>query len=95
LSSNSNIQRIESSGVEPAGAGSPDPRDPRFVPGATSFGNRYSREFKLRVLKDADVCTEPGEIGRLLRRHGITHTTLTSFRRQRASGALAPGAAPV
>jgi len=63
-----------------------------FVPGATVFGNRYSRAFKLKVLKEADACTEPGEIGRLLRRHGITHTTLTSFRRQRASGGLAPTA---
>jgi len=64
--------------------------DPEFMAGATVFGNRYARVFKLKVLKEADACAEPGDIGRLLRRHGITHATLTSFRRQRASGALTP-----
>jgi transposase-like protein len=58
--------------------------------GASIYGTRYARGFKLRVLKDADECLQPGEIGRLLRRYGITHATLTAFRRQRASGALAP-----
>ena len=64
--------------------------DPEFMAGATVYGNRYARAFKLKVLKEADACAEPGDIGRLLRRHGITHATLTSFRRQRASGVLTP-----
>lgn len=57
--------------------------------GASIYGTRYARSFKLKVLKDADECLHPGEIGRVLRRYGITHATLTSFRRQRASGSLA------
>lgn len=64
--------------------------DPHVLPGVSASGNRYARAFKLRVLQEADACTQPGDIGRLLRRNGITHTTLTSFRRQRAAGALAP-----
>lgn len=62
--------------------------DPQVIPGASEFGNRYTRAFKLKILKEADACTQPGEIGKLLRRSGITHTTLTCFRKQRAAGAL-------
>jgi transposase-like protein len=63
--------------------------DPQFVPGNTVFGNRYPKAFKLKVLQETDACTKPGELGRYLRQHGLTHTTLTCFRKQRASGALA------
>ena len=58
------------------------------IPGVSEFGNRYSREFKLKVLKESESCNAPGDLGRYLRQVGITHTTLTCFRRQRASGAL-------
>ena len=62
--------------------------DPHFVPGNTVFGNRYPRAFKLKVLQETDACTKSGELGKYLRQHGLTHTTLTCFRKQRASGAL-------
>ena len=62
--------------------------DPQVVPGNSVFGNRYSKAYKLKILEEADACTKPGEIGKLLRRSGITHTTLTSFRKQRAAGTL-------
>ena len=62
--------------------------DPQFVPGNTVFGNRYPRAFKLKVLEETDTCTKSGELGKYLRQHGITHATLTCFRKQRASGAL-------
>ena len=32
---------------------------------------RFSAKEKLRILEEADMCTEPGEIGALLRREGI------------------------
>ena len=32
---------------------------------------RFSPSYKLRVVEEADRCTEPGEIGRLLRREGL------------------------
>ncbi len=62
--------------------------DPEVVPGTTEFGNRYSKAFKSKVLRETDACTLPGELGRYLRSAGITHATLTCFRKQRASGAL-------
>ena len=45
-------------------------------------------EFKLRVLREADRCTEPGSIGALLRRHGLYSSLLTTWRRERDEGAL-------
>ena len=62
--------------------------DPHFVPGNTVFGNRYPRAFKLKVLEETDACTKSGVLGKYLRQHGLTHATLTCFRKQRASGAL-------
>jgi Integrase core domain len=32
---------------------------------------RFSAEYKLRVLREADACTRPGEVGALLRREGL------------------------
>lgn len=70
-------------------ADSPDPgSDPQVIPGNTEFGNRYPRAFKLKVLRESDSCTKPGELGKYLRTVGITHTTLTCFRKQRAAGTL-------
>jgi hypothetical protein len=31
----------------------------------------FSAEYKLRVLREAEACSEPGEIGALLRREGL------------------------
>ncbi len=53
----------------------------------------FTAEFKERVLKEADACTEAGGIGALLRRHGLYSSHLTSWRRQREEGSLA-GLAP-
>ena len=62
--------------------------DPQVIPGNTEFGNRYTRAYKLKVLRESDACTKPGEMGLYLRRVGLTHATLTCFRRQRAAGTL-------
>lgn len=62
--------------------------DPQVIPGNTEFGNRYTRAYKLKVLRESDGCTKPGEMGLYLRRIGLTHATLTCFRRQRAAGTL-------
>lgn len=48
----------------------------------------FPAAYKLRILQDADACTEPGEIGALLRREGLYSSHLTSWRRQRKEGAL-------
>jgi transposase InsO family protein len=45
------------------------------------------------VLAEADACTEPGELGALLRRYGLYSSHLTTWRHQRDAGELA-GLAP-
>lgn len=50
---------------------------------------RFTADFKRQVLADADACTEPGQLGALLRRHGLYSSHLTDWRRQRDQGTLA------
>ena len=59
------------------------PRWPR-----RSQRRRFSAEYRLRILKQADACTKPGELGALLRREGLYSSLLTNWRRQREEGAL-------
>jgi transposase-like protein len=54
---------------------------------------RFTVEYKLRMLAEADACSEPGMLGELLRREGLYSSHLTTWRRQRDEGALA-GLAP-
>jgi len=49
---------------------------------------RFSAQYKLEILRQADACTRPGEIGELLRREGLYSSLLTEWRRARDSGAL-------
>ena len=50
-------------------------------------GKRYSRAYKLKILAAADRCGR-GELGALLRREGLYHSTLSKWRAQRAAGKL-------
>jgi transposase len=78
-----------------AGAGrSPGARapDPELV--ERPKRRRFSAEYKLRVLRQADACTRPGEIGALLRREGLYTSHLTYWRKQRDEGALKALSAP-
>jgi transposase len=61
--------------------------DPELVERARR--RRFTAEYKLRVLREADACGKPGEIGALLRREGLYSSLLTEWRRQRERGALA------
>ena len=49
---------------------------------------RFSAEYKLRILGEAEACTRPGEIGALVRREGIYTSHLSKWRQQRDAGAL-------
>jgi transposase len=49
---------------------------------------RFTAEYKLDILKKADLCTVPGQIGVLLRREGLYSSHLTTWRRQRDRGIL-------
>ena len=49
---------------------------------------RFGAEYKLRIVREADRCTRPGEVGALLRREGLYSSILTEWRRARDAGAL-------
>ena len=49
---------------------------------------RFTAAYKLRIVEEADGCTEPGEIGRLLRREGLYTSHLTAWRKAARSGSL-------
>jgi transposase len=50
---------------------------------------KFSVEYKLRILRLADSCVEPGSVGTLLRREGLYFSNLVTWRRQREEGTLA------
>jgi len=67
------------------------PPDPEVA--ATARRRQFSSGDKRRILALADGCTEPGQIGALLRREGIYSSQLATWRKQRAAAersALAP-----
>jgi transposase len=49
---------------------------------------RFSAAYKVRILEEADRCTEPGEVGRLLRREGLYSSSLTTWRKAARDGTL-------
>ena len=49
---------------------------------------RFSAEYKLRILREADACKNPGELGALLRREGLYTSHLSIWRRKRDEGSL-------
>src|SRR6185312_8528255 len=63
----------------------------------------FTAEYKRRIVKEAEACKGPGEIGALLRREGLYSSHLTTWRQARDRGELAgavtrkrgPQAAPV
>ncbi len=61
----------------------PDPEVPEKRP-----RRRFTAKYKLRILAEADACTQPGQMGALLRREGLYSSNLTTWRKQRAQGIL-------
>ena len=71
-------------GNQPAGIVSPpDPEVPEKKP-----RRRFTAAYKLRILREYESCTVPGEIGALLRREGLYHSNISTWRKQRDQGAL-------
>ena len=73
--------KMVASNIEVAAAPDPEVR-------AVAKRRRFSAEYRLRILKHADACKKPGELGALLRREGLYSSLLTNWRRQRDHGAL-------
>jgi transposase-like protein len=54
----------------------------------TSQRRRFTAKYKLSIVRAADACTKPGELGALLRREGLYSSHLTDWRRAREKGEL-------
>ena len=61
----------------------PDPEVPEKKP-----RRKFTAKYKLRILAGADACSQPGQMGALLRREGLYSSNLTTWRQQRAQGIL-------
>jgi transposase len=54
---------------------------------------RFTAQYRHRIVTEAAACTQPGEVGALLRKEGLYSSHLASWRRaakQRSLDALAP-----
>ena len=56
---------------------------------AKAMRRRFTAAEKLRVLREADRCSRPGELGALLRREGLYSSHLSAWRAARKRGELA------
>jgi transposase len=61
----------------PARGSEPDPQVR-----ARATRRRFSAEYKERIVREADACTRPGQLGALLRREGIYSSSLAVWRRE-------------
>ena len=75
-------ERSDEAGT-PAASAVPDPEV-----AAKPKRRQFTAEYRLRILEEAERCTEPGEVGQLLRREGLYSSHLTAWRKARRSGAL-------
>jgi transposase len=84
-------------GVPPAtvvaATGAPGTGDGRPIPDPAVLEKpvrrRFTAEYKLRILQEADRSTAPGQLGALLRREGLYSSLLSTWRKQRDQGTLA------
>ena len=60
---------------------------------AKATRRRFSAAYKLKILREAEACTQPGELGALLRREGLYFSNVRTWRAQRQAGELS-GLAP-
>ena len=50
---------------------------------------QFTAEYKMRIIEEADGCTDKGQVGELLRREGLYSSHLSNWRRLRKKGSLA------
>ncbi len=76
------VERVKDSMVaEVANSADPEvPEKPRR--------RRFTAEYKLSIVAEADACNDSGEVGALLRREGLYSSHLSTWRRQRDEGQL-------
>jgi transposase len=67
-------------------ASSPSSRVPDPEVTARHARRRFTTHYKLEILRKADACTRPGQLGALLRKEGLYSSLLVTWRRQREDG---------
>jgi transposase len=68
---------------EPGFVTRPDPEVPE-----KKQRRKFTAQYKLRILEEADACDRTGQIGALIRREGLYYSNLTTWRRQKEEGLL-------
>jgi transposase len=76
----------QSSIISPNGSEPVAHPESEVVPKATR--RAFSAGYKMRIVEEADQCTELGQIGAMLRREGLYSSHLSTWRRWRDLGAL-------
>jgi transposase-like protein len=77
---------VEERSDEATRAGAGAAPDPEVL--AKPQRRRFTAEYRLRILEEADRCAGDGEVGRLLRREGLYSSHLANWRKARRAGAL-------
>ena len=80
-------RRATGDAANSAASAEPTGTDTEVVPQARR--RSFTKADKRRILQEADRCTQPGEIGALMRREGVYSSSLSTWRRQREAGDLA------
>ncbi len=65
-----------------------DSKTPNPEVAAKAKRRRFSAKYKLRVLRETDALADTGGVGEFLRREGLYHSTLQSWRAARKRGEL-------
>jgi transposase len=89
-SANSLIVQNNTAAGKPVIQAVPDPEVPE-----KAMRRKFTAEYKLRILKEAEACTIPGQVGALLRREGLYSSSLTLWRRQIDEGLVPKKRGPV
>ena len=82
-------------GANGGGRGTPPPPPPRLVtapdPEVVERPVRriHTAQYKERILDEVEAATEPGAVGRILRREGLSSSSLTEWRQKRDKGGRA------
>ena len=61
----------------------PDPEVPE-----KAIRRKFTAAYKLRILKEAEACTQQGQLGALLRREGLYYSNLTLWKHQINKGLI-------
>ena len=77
---------VFSGGAGPSGEAASRRPDLEVV--AKAERRRFTAEYKRRIVREADRCMKPGEIGALLRREGLYSSHLVTWRAARDRGEL-------